>query len=131
MPYKDKNSPEYKESRKQIYKRYKERHPDRYKRLTKNANLKKSFGITLADYERMLAAQNGLCAICQKPEKYSSKNPQSSGQLLSLAVDHDHAKNRVRELLCMACNKGIGCFEEDILRLQAAIEYIRKHAGEN
>jgi len=79
----------------------------------------------------MHADQNGLCAICQKPEKYKSANPQSLGQLLSLAVDHDHNRNHVRALLCMACNKGLGCFEEDILRLQAAIEYIKKHAGEN
>jgi len=109
---------------------WRNRHPEAYKRLTKNANLRKKFGITVEDYERMYKAQNGLCAICQKPEKYTSKNPQSSGQLLSLAVDHDHASIRVRALLCMDCNKGLGCFGEDILRLQAAIEYLRKHSGE-
>lgn len=53
------------------------------------------------------------------------------GKVLSLAVDHDHSTNKVRQLLCMDCNKGIGCFEDDILRLLAAIEYLKTHTGKN
>ena len=31
------------------------------------SNLRKSFGLELATYHQMVAAQNGLCAICGKP----------------------------------------------------------------
>jgi len=66
------------------------------------------YGITLADYDRMLTAQGGGCAICEHPPK-PGKN---------LAVDHDHAmvprkkaartpqamRKTVRGLLCWVCN---------------------------
>src|SRR5689334_18320875 len=39
------------------------------------------YGLSLADYDRMLAAQGGVCGIC------GDINPDGS----RLAVDHDHA----------------------------------------
>jgi hypothetical protein len=58
-------------------------------------------GITLADYEAMLARQGGGCATCgRKPE--SGKN---------LHVDHDHQTGKIRGLLCIGCNLAIGYLE--------------------
>jgi hypothetical protein len=31
--------------------------------------------------------------------------------------------------LCMSCNTGIGAFADDLKRMQAAMDYIRKHQG--
>lgn len=129
MPYKYPRSPEVIKAQNERAAKWRKNNPEKARRITKNQNLKKSFGITLEEYERMHTEQNGLCAICQKPEKYLSKNPQSGGQLLSLAVDHNHETNRVRALLCMDCNKGLGCFGDNIPLLLAAIQYLKTHGG--
>jgi len=61
------------------------------------------FGITPEQYDLVLAAQNGGCAIC------GSTLGDENGR--RLAVDHDHASGRVRGLLCVACNRQLGIFE--------------------
>ena len=72
------------------------------------------YGISLADYERMLEAQGGCCAICGTRE-WGSKGPN---------VDHDHRTGRVRGILCKGCNTGIGLFDEDPNRMRLAIRYV-------
>lgn len=58
------------------------------------------YGMTPEDYEKQLASQGGACAICGRP-------PQSR----SLDVDHCHATNFVRGLLCNPCNRHLGYYE--------------------
>lgn len=99
--------------------------PDEYK----NRQLRKDFGISLDDYNQMLAAQNGVCAICFRPERASR-----DGEILGLALDHDHNKDPKdrsghRGLLCGNCNKGIGKFEDTIEYLEAAIAYLLRYEG--
>src|SRR3990167_10869346 len=43
------------------------RRPDQIKARRKY-HLKKTYGITLEQYERMLVEQNGVCAVCKQPE---------------------------------------------------------------
>jgi hypothetical protein len=81
----------------------------------KNAKLKKNFGITLNDYESMLANQNGVCAIC------------GDVGTKALHVDHCHTSGKVRGLLCFRCNNGIGQFKESEKIMIAAIEYIKAY----
>ena len=71
---------------------------DRYvnfdpKTYARDWNLQRRYGITCTDYDRLLAAQGGQCAICRKPPR---KN--------RLHVDHDHDSGKVRGLLCVSCN---------------------------
>jgi len=62
--------------------------------------LRRKYGLEVADYEAMLAAQNGLCALCGGPPgKYR------------MAVDHCHQTGRVRGLLCNGCNRSLGWVE--------------------
>jgi hypothetical protein len=51
------------------------------------------------------------------------------GKLLRLSVDHDHETNKPRGLLCCACNRAMGLFQESILVFEAAIAYVRKHVA--
>ena len=87
-----------------------------YAERMRAGHLKRKYGITLADYDAMLLAQGGGCAICAAPEP--------DGQ--SLHVDHDHDTGAVRGLLCFTCNAGIGMFGHDIDLLSAAVAYLRR-----
>jgi hypothetical protein len=66
---------------------------------TRDAYLRRKYGITLDDYNRMYAAQAGRCACCGAEEL--------------LVVDHCHKTGRVRKLLCGRCNTLIGMMGED------------------
>lgn len=88
----------------------------------KGTKLKQDFGVTLEWYKAKLEEQKGVCAICQKPEKSIRK-----GKLLALAVDHSHETGKVRSLLCMACNRGVGLLNDNVETLQAAIDYLNKY----
>lgn len=84
--------------------------------------LKKKFGISLDHYDEMLAAQNGVCAICGGKESHVHK----SGKLKDLSVDHCHTNGNVRGLLCVKCNRALGCLEDSVPRLKRAIAYLEK-----
>lgn len=94
-----------------------------YKR--KNLNwrerwLNKRYGINGEIYARMLAEQNGVCALCYKPETSMG----TGGVVKMLAVDHDEETGVVRGLLCEQCNTGIGKLRHDPELLTRAAEYV-------
>ena len=70
-------------------------------------------------YEGILGAQGGACAICR------ADTPRVDRSLFCL--DHDHDSGRVRGLLCVKCNVGLGTFQDDPKVLQAAIDYLKEH----
>jgi hypothetical protein len=92
---------------------------------TRNGNLKKGYGITLAQYDAMLQRQGGECGICGKRPEDNELH--KSGRPCPLAVDHNHSNGKVRGLLCGGCNRGLGDFRESEAAMVAAIEYLRKH----
>jgi len=94
------------------------RNPERIKKILQNAKLKR-YGISFEQYTKRSVAQNGVCAICRKPETWIVK-----GTLALLSVDHDHETGRVRGLLCHSCNLGLGHFKDDALMLRAAANYL-------
>jgi hypothetical protein len=90
---------------------------ERRKPAAREDHLRRKFGITQADYERMLATQGGGCAICARAPRAGS----------SLHVDHDHESGEVRGLLCFRCNGGLGQFAEDEDRLGDAMAYLTRN----
>lgn len=82
-------------------------------------------GISAPDYDAMLEAQGGVCAICQAPE--TRRHP--SGTVFTLGVDHDHVTGKIRGLLCTSCNTGIGMAHERLDVLRAMIAYLERHAA--
>lgn len=79
--------------------------------------LKTRYGITVQDYEQMLEDQKGTCFLCKK-----SPTPKRK-----LSIDHCHKSGKVRALLCMTCNAGLGSFKDDTKLLARAIKYLIKH----
>lgn len=80
----------------------------------RKSHLKRKFGITLEDYERMLGDQGGGCAICGRPPRDG----------VALHVGHDHETGRVRGLLCFRCNNALGDLEDDPVLLRQAARYL-------
>ena len=76
-------------------------------------SLRVKYDMTVEDYDEMLQAQDGVCAICF--------HECSKGRL---SVDHCHDSLENRGLLCRTCNTGLGYFKEDVLYLASAIEYL-------
>lgn len=107
--------------RTESYKRY--RSSERFGKVYANAHLKRTYGITLADYERIYQGQNGQCKICGGTTS-NRKWKDGRRQWLRLFVDHDHATGKVRGLLCSTCNRGIAFLKEDIGVLENAIKYL-------
>lgn len=42
-------------------------------------------------------------------------------------IDHDHVTGKLRDILCLKCNMGLGAFGDDLQLLNKASEYIRLH----
>ncbi len=76
-----------------------------------------------ADYDGMLVAQDGKCAICR-----CAPTDRFKGRVKNLAVDHDHKSGRIRALLCSGCNAGLGHFKNDPFILIAAAQYLSIHS---
>lgn len=90
--------------------------------------LKRIYGITLEDYDALLASQGGKCAICggSDPKGHIGwRGGQKKAE--HMHIDHDHATGAVRGLLCADCNKAIGLLHEDPAIMKKAIEYIERH----
>jgi len=76
-------------------------------------NLKVRYGMTEADYNKMLTSQKGRCFICGRVEDI-------------FHIDHCHKTGKVRGLLCGSCNRALGLFKDNPDNLKKAIEYLMK-----
>jgi len=92
----------------------------------RDAFLIRRYGITLNEYEKILAHQNGVCWICGRPPGKTR-----------LHVDHKHRKNDkkrnprevrkdVRGILCWACNSAISKFKDNPELMRKAADYLEK-----
>jgi hypothetical protein len=92
------------------------RHKEKILRRSREARLVRDYGISIEDYEEMLAEQNGVCLICgSKPGTKRSKR---------LHVDHCHTTGRVRGLLCQKCNHMLGLAGDNPEVLRIAASYL-------
>lgn len=84
----------------------------------------KRFGLTLDDYAKMLETQNGVCAVCGRPETIVDPRNET---VRCLSVDHNHKTGKVRGLLCTKCNSLIGFAEDSFQTLILAAAYLRRY----
>jgi hypothetical protein len=86
----------------------------------RDRTIKAKFGITSAEYEILLASQDGSCAICGTTDFNYSRGKKPH-------IDHCHETGKVRGLLCGHCNIGIGQFFDNVSLLEKAIIYLKEH----
>lgn len=111
------NSEHVKQYYQQYYVQNKEKIIDKY--------LQRTYKITLKEYNYLLSAQKGVCALCQET-CLSGKR---------LAVDHDHrccptgkksCGKCVRALLCVNCNNILGFVKDSTELLMRCVRYLEE-----
>ena len=119
--YKAKPRPEEHKQKAAEFAKQRERGTPKDAAWQKEYDLLRNFGITTKEYEYRLKLQNGVCAICGSPETIVDNRTK---EIRNLAVDHCHTTKKVRGLLCMGCNQGIGNFRDNPDFLAKAISYL-------
>lgn len=82
-----------------------------YNTYNKEYAIKVKYNLTLEQYENLILKG---CSIC--------------GSHTKIVLDHCHNSDIIRGPLCHKCNTGIGLFEDDINRLESAINYLKEHS---
>ncbi len=89
------------------------------RQVLRGARLTKEYGITLEEFETMLALQENCCAICGK----------RFGRGRQANVDHCHRSHQLRGIICNQCNTGLGLFKDDLRLLRQAQHYLSQYAA--
>ena len=106
-------------------KKYRELHPEKIKKLhktwsdnhkdnQKHFKLKRLYGISFEQYEKIRIEQEDLCKVC-KMKCITGRD---------LAVDHGHITGKIRGLLCNKCNHVLGLVNDNALLLQELAVYL-------
>lgn len=74
-------------------------------------SVKNLYGMSEKEYLELVNQQNGKCKLCQQERK--------------LNVDHCHETGRVRGLLCLGCNAGLGMLGDNEEGLTKALNYLK------
>jgi hypothetical protein len=107
MPHKDKGA----------YKAYKKKDYIKNMNEYKWRNIKNSYNLSREEYFALIEKQDNKCALCLKPFEGILNR--------KLHIDHCHATNKVRGLLCMPCNVGLGMLGDDEEGLTKALAYVK------
>lgn len=78
-------------------------------RKRKDYNLRRRYGITLEQFEAILAAQGGICPICERSD-------------VVFCLDHNHKTLKIRGVICLNCNLRVvgGARDQDFKLINAA-----------
>lgn len=105
---------EHKKQHTATKKKWRLNNPDKHKCYV----LRRTYGISLAEYNALLLAQGGVCGICKLATVGNCGR--------RLYVDHDHETGKVRGILCGKCNSILG-FAADVPGvLEAAVDWLKK-----
>jgi hypothetical protein len=107
---------EHREKKKEASKAWRsQQDPAAIYKMMRNSRLKREYGITQADFDRLAESQAHKCAICGREKK--------------LAVDHCHETGRIRGLLCTSCNALLGWLGDQPEAVARAFTKILSYLG--
>jgi Recombination endonuclease VII len=127
----------------EIYKRYYKKNREKIRKRRKKARkqnlehskyrqrenfIKRTYGITTLEYERILKLQNNKCAICGSDSDVRVVGTTGRKKKFRLAIDHDHETGKVRALLCNKCNMFVGHIENNKELLPVVLKYLKDHS---
>ena len=116
------NPERHRENQRRAQRAYVSRNPD----VQRATQLKAKYGITIADFDAMFAAQNGCCKVCDvKLDVYTRFVSESPVNKATTAhIDHCHSTGRVRGLLCLRCNSAVGYLKDCPERARRLAQYL-------
>lgn len=91
----------------------------------KEKSLKIHHKIVYANYKALLEQYDYQCMICKKKLDPISKKYDSMA-----CVDHCHASNSIRGILCKDCNSGLGYFRDKVENLRQAVRYLEAFSND-
>ena len=112
---------EYRDTHQEEHKEYLEKNKENFKEVRKKhaKSLKfKKYGINEEQYVIMYNKQEGKCAICGTHQEELKS---------TLHIDHNHKTKKIRGLLCFKCNSLLGCANDNIIKLESAIIYLKNN----
>lgn len=89
-------------------------HPE-HKKYQRECYDRSKYNLEPEEKRKLVQTQNNCCAIC------GYKFGQKRGDMM---IDHCHASNSVRGLLCDRCNRGLGYFRDNPEFLKNAAQYL-------
>ena len=106
------------------------RDPKNRNRL-KNSQFKYKYGITIEEFDKMLAHQKHKCAICETEDPGINKSRHTEFESPAWHVDHDHVSKKVRGILCRNCNIAIGLLNDNpAVAIKASLYLMKNEQGE-
>lgn len=116
-------SPELREANRVAARAYVKAHRAERLEYGKRYRLRRDYGMTWEEFNALLVAQHGQCAICGVLMDPPAKATKDS---VAVTVDHNHDTGKVRGLLCYSCNLALGVFKDSLHRLRAAVAYLER-----
>lgn len=99
-------------SRKSV-KKWQKENPVKVKSGCKRADLKRLYGLTQEQKDRLISEQKGKCPICE------------NSIISNACVDHDHTSGKIRGILCKKCNFALGSLGDSYHNAQRAANYLK------
>lgn len=106
---------------KEHQKKWYDNNKDKKLAYSRASKLKRKYGLSIEEYKDKLVSQGHACKIC------GAKTAQESNPNREFAVDHCHITGKVRGLLCIKCNTGIGMFNDNTELLISAYNYLKEY----
>lgn len=107
---------------------YRAKHRDKHLRWQRERNWKHCYGIGRPEFEAMWENQDGMCAICGVKMTNIEIDNDPVNKSNTSCIDHCHSSGRVRGILCARCNKGLGMFDDDPVKITKAVDYLLRNS---
>ena len=101
--------------------RFRDSQPD----YNHSRNLQRRYGLSVDEYQTLLANHNFACGICKVEISYALGYKGKR----SVVVDHNHETGDVRGILCSKCNLVLGHARESTEILYRAIVYLSERGA--
>lgn len=90
--------------------------------IRRRSHARRNYNLSREDYEALVAAANGRCTACGRPERIKHRD----GTVWDLCIDHDHTTGQVRALICHDCNRALGYAGDSAERLRQLAAYLER-----
>jgi len=77
---------------------------------------RRKYKIDIKEYDILFENQKGCCAICGLHQSMFERR---------FDIDHNHETMKIRGLLCIRCNRGIGLMQDSVEILMKAVNYLK------